>query len=54
MKPETADCLAKPRECLDGAEEIAGLPLPKLQRGRLTLPLFTPPKDTFASKPVEP
>src|SRR4051812_2180547 len=30
MKPETADCIAKARECLDGAKKIAGLPLPQV------------------------
>jgi hypothetical protein len=28
MKAETADCLTKARESLDGAKQIAGLPLP--------------------------
>ena len=30
MKPESADYLAKPRECLDAGERIAALPLPEV------------------------
>jgi uncharacterized protein (UPF0332 family) len=30
MKPETADCLAKAKQCLDGAKQIAALPLPQV------------------------
>jgi uncharacterized protein (UPF0332 family) len=30
LKPETADCLTKARECLDAAKQIAGLPLPQV------------------------
>jgi len=30
MKPETADYLAKSRECLDAAKKINGLPVPQV------------------------
>jgi uncharacterized protein (UPF0332 family) len=40
MKPETADCLAKARECLDGAEQIAGLPLPQVAAREAYLAAF--------------
>jgi len=30
VKPETADCLAKAMECLDGAKRIMTLPLPQV------------------------
>jgi uncharacterized protein (UPF0332 family) len=40
MKPETADCLAKARECLDGAKQIAGLPLPQVAAREAYLAAF--------------
>ena len=40
MKPETADCLAKARECLDGAKKIAGLPLPQVAAREAYLATF--------------
>jgi uncharacterized protein (UPF0332 family) len=30
VKPETADCLAKARQCLHGAKQIMTLPLPQV------------------------
>jgi hypothetical protein len=40
MKPETADCLAKARECPDGAKQIAGLPLPQVAAREAYLAAF--------------
>jgi uncharacterized protein (UPF0332 family) len=40
MKPETSDCLAKARECLDGAKKIAGLPLPQVTAREAYLAAF--------------
>jgi uncharacterized protein (UPF0332 family) len=40
MKPETADCLTKARECLGGAEQIAGLPLPQVAAREAYLAAF--------------
>ena len=40
MKPETADCLTKARECLDGAKQIAGLPLPQVAAREAYLAAF--------------
>jgi len=40
VKPETADCLAKARECLDGAKQIAGLPLPQVAAREAYLAAF--------------
>jgi hypothetical protein len=52
MKPEMADCLTKARECLDGAKQIAGLPLPQVAAREAYLAAFTPPKRIFSSRPV--
>jgi uncharacterized protein (UPF0332 family) len=40
VKPETADCLAKARGCLDGAKQIAGLPLPQVAAREAYLAAF--------------
>jgi uncharacterized protein (UPF0332 family) len=40
MKLETADCLTKARECLDGAKQIAGLPLPQVAAREAYLAAF--------------
>jgi uncharacterized protein (UPF0332 family) len=40
MKPETADCLTKARECLAGAKQIAGLPLPHVAAREAYLAAF--------------
>jgi uncharacterized protein (UPF0332 family) len=40
LKPETADCLAKARECLDGAKQIASLPLPQVAAREAYLAAF--------------
>jgi hypothetical protein len=34
VKAEAADYLAKARECLAGAKQIAALPCPKLRRAK--------------------
>ncbi len=40
MKPETADCLTKAQECLDGAKQIAALPLPQVAAREAYLAAF--------------
>ena len=40
MKPETADCLTKARECLDGAKQIARLALPQVAAREAYLAAF--------------
>jgi uncharacterized protein (UPF0332 family) len=40
MKAETADCLAKARECLTGAKQIAALPLPQVAAREAYLAAF--------------
>jgi uncharacterized protein (UPF0332 family) len=40
VKPETADCLTKARECLDGAKQIAELPLPQVAAREAYLAAF--------------
>jgi uncharacterized protein (UPF0332 family) len=40
MKPETAHCLTKARECLDGTKQIAGLPLPQVAAREAYLAAF--------------
>jgi uncharacterized protein (UPF0332 family) len=40
LKPETADCLTKARECLDGAKQIAQLPLPQVAAREAYLAAF--------------
>ena len=40
MKPETADCLTKARECLDGATQIAGCRCPQVAAREAHLATF--------------
>jgi uncharacterized protein (UPF0332 family) len=40
MKPETADRLTKAQECLDGAKQIAALPLPQVAAREAYLAAF--------------
>jgi hypothetical protein len=52
MKPETADCLTKRENAWTEPSKMRGCRCPISPRGKRTLPLFTPPKRIFSSRPV--